>query len=198
MIYPDSRVEPLQLLSQIVSKPLSNEEGNDKMLTQKQEALLVLLSASYGITQAGDAEAILAAYELALAQLPEQDVDAAFGLLTAGTAPGQNPSFMPPAPFVGALARNIRDGRLEREMRYRSAVKQIEDREIVKEGTVQTRSGIVAAALKRSGIHADERENTPGELAVAAEKSRAGQARHDEFFGVNERTDDEIRRALKI
>lgn len=166
------------------------------MLTEKQEASLTLLSASYGITQAGDAAAVVTAFELALAQQPEQDIDAAFALLLSGTAPGQNTNFMPAAPFVGALVRNIRDGRLERELKHQAAIKQILARDVVKDGTELTRKQEVAEAMQRSHLHAPEPEKGAAELLAEAEAKRKHLAAHDELFGLNDRTDEQIRREL--
>lgn len=158
--------------------------------------MLALLSSSYGITQAGDAKAIVTAYELALAQLPEQDIDAAFDLLVAGTAPGQNPNFMPAAPFVGALARNIRDGRLQRLEEANHAVRQLLARDVVKEGSEESRVDVVRRALRNSVVHGEEREATPEDLIAKAQAASAYRAKHDAHFGLDRRTPDEVLHSL--
>lgn len=119
-------------------------------MTDEQQALVALLFSSYPTFQSGDADTALTAYEYALAEMPEEDVRAAFQLLLHGAAPGQNPSYAPPGPYVAALVRGIRDKRLGEEERQRSALLQIESRgKTVKTGTPEERAAFVREQMKR-------------------------------------------------
>lgn len=112
-----------------------------------------LLFSSYPTFQGGDADTALTAYEIAVAGMPEEDVRAGFRLLLQGAAPGQNPSFAPPGPFVAALVRRIRDARLGEEQRLRSLQRQIESRDqTVKTGTSEDRAAFVREQMRRFAV----------------------------------------------
>lgn len=58
----------------------------------------------------------------AVALYAEQDVELAVDNFLAGSAPGHNPSFAPPAPLVGAECRRVMNLRLDRERDRRPAL----------------------------------------------------------------------------
>lgn len=61
------------------------------------------------------------AYYDAVAPYATQDIEAAVRNFLAGTAPGHNPAWAPPAPLVGAETRRVMNLRLDSEARDRLA-----------------------------------------------------------------------------
>ncbi len=68
-----------------------------------------------GQADPADAEQQFRNYIFAVDDYPAADVEAAVEALIKGTAPGVNPSFLPPPPAVGAECRRQMNLRLDRE-----------------------------------------------------------------------------------
>lgn len=165
-------------------------------MNDKQELLMRMLFSSYPVFQSGNVETTIMAYEIALAGFDADDIEQGLKLLIRGDAPGQNPSFAPPAPFVSALVRGIRDRRLDDINSRRAAVKQIEGRDVTKDIPLRlNRMDAVNEALARSVLFKEKREETPIEREER-EKARAEYLkRHDEFFKID-MSDAAIKRRL--
>jgi hypothetical protein len=73
-----------------------------------------------GQADPADAEQQFRNYIFAVDDYPAADVEAAVEALIKGTAPGVNPSFLPPPPAVGAECRRQLNLRLDREQRERN------------------------------------------------------------------------------
>ena len=151
----------------------------------KQESLVGVLFSSYPIFQAGDAATAFLAYEIALAGFDDDDVEQGLKLLIRGEAPGQNPSFAPPAPFVSALVRGIRDRRLDDINSRRAIVKQIEGRDVTKDLPPLQRMDAVREALTHSVLFEEKRPETPIEREEREKAAAAHLKRHDEFFHID-------------
>jgi hypothetical protein len=67
-----------------------------------------------------DAEQAVRNYLLAVDDYTAADVEAAVNTFIKGTAPGVNPSFLPPPPAVGAECRRQMNLRCDREQRERN------------------------------------------------------------------------------
>jgi hypothetical protein len=75
---------------------------------------------TYPSFQADDDDDAVRVYFEAVADYETQDIETAVGNFLAGRAPGHNPSFVPPAPLVGAETRRVMNLRLDRANRERS------------------------------------------------------------------------------
>lgn len=87
--------------------------------TRKIEDITRLLACfrTPGQADPADAEQQFRNYIFAVDDYPAADVEAAVEALIKGSAPGVNPSFLPPPPAVGAECRRQLNLRLDREAR---------------------------------------------------------------------------------
>lgn len=85
----------------------------------------------------------------AVAPYDERDIEAAIDNFLAGSAPGHNPSFAPPAPVVGAETRRVMNLRLDSEHRERLAQPRLPPPDIERSPASQARvRAKMAAALQ--------------------------------------------------
>ena len=141
--------------------------------------MIGLLLSSFPNFQSGDAESLLAAYELAVSGCTEDDLADAVKAFVQGRVPGHNMAFAPTAPQLAATCRRALELRIEESVRRNRAVLQIQarDEDIPKNAENRARvAAMVAGALANLSMH-DQPRVTDYEARRAAMLKK-----HDERF----------------
>ncbi len=163
-------------------------------LSEQTLALIDLLFSTYPAFQSGDARTALTAYDITLAGLPEQDISSGLKLFLQGMVDEHNKSFAPPAPLVGTVIRNIRDGRLHREKWNTEAIAQIEARQQPKEHDEPTRKVFVQRMFDGAVVLESEAALTPEAIAKKKAAAAAYLEAHDKTFDIERSPEATARR----
>lgn len=141
--------------------------------------MIALLLSSFPNFQSGDAESLLAAYEMAVSGCSDYDLAEAVKAFIQGRVPGHNMAFAPTAPQLASVCRRAMELRIDEVNRRRHAVLQIEarDEDCPRDAESRARvAAMVASALKNLSMNdqprAKDNENRRAEMMK----------KHDERF----------------
>lgn len=141
--------------------------------------MIGLLLSSFPNFQSGDAESLLAAYEMAVSGCSEDDLADAVQAFVRGQVPGHNMAFAPTAPQLASVCRQALERRIDEANRRRRAVLQIEARDEDTPKSAESRARVaamLASALKNLSLHDHPR------VFDNEAKREAMLKRHDERF----------------
>ena len=151
----------------------------------------------------GDARTALQVYHEVIAEFDTEDIEAVVSAFVAGRVEHQSMTFLPPAPmFADQLrkAKAMREGKGVGERLRLDAIRQIEARDDSVKGLLdeQTRKQVVEKALEQSVLRVKPEKLPPPRTPEEQAKISAQMRKHDELFGLDMDTDEDIRRRLKL